>query len=153
MKTVIQRVQSAKVEIDGKIKGEIQKGLLALIAFRNSDTEKELEWMAKKIIQLRIFPDSEGKMNLSVTDIKGDFLVVSQFTLYADSRKGNRPSYTDSAPPEIAIPLYEKFIKILKNNFSGKIETGKFGADMKVSLINDDPVTIILDKEPEEKNV
>lgn len=147
MKALIQRVISAKVEINGKVAGEIRQGLLALVAFRSSDTETELEWMAKKIIQLRIFNDTQGKMNLSVQDVNGDLLVVSQFTLYADSRKGNRPSYIESAPPALAIPLYEKFLQILKNNFSGKVESGEFGADMKVTLLNDGPVTIMLEKE------
>lgn len=152
MKTILQRVSFAKVEVDGKIIGEIQNGLLILVAFKETDTEKELEWLVKKILQLRIFNDVNEKLNLSITDVKGDLLVVSQFTLYADCRKGNRPSFSESARPEIAEPLYNKFIEMLRKEFNGKVECGEFGAHMKVSLMNDGPVTITLKKEKEDPN-
>lgn len=149
MRALLQRVTFAKVEINSEIKGQIEKGLLVFVAFKEPDTEKELEWMARKMVQLRIFSDAQGLMNLSLNDVKGALLIVSQFTLYADSRKGNRPSFVESAAPAQAIPLYEIFLQKLKQNFSGKIETGEFGADMKVSLLNDGPVTILLEKEAE----
>jgi len=149
MRVVIQRVSSAKVEVENQIVGEIGKGLLVLIGITQDDTEKDLEWIVKKTTLLRIFTDEDDKMNLSVQDIGGDILLVSQFTLYADTKKGNRPSYTRSAHPDFAIPMYEKAIKAFQNAFSGKVATGIFGADMKVSLLNDGPVTIMIDsKEP-----
>ncbi len=147
MRTLIQRVQQAKVTVDGRTTGEIGAGLLVLAAFRVSDTEDVFRWMARKIVQLRIFNDTDGKMNLSLEQVQGSILVVSQFTLYADSRKGNRPSYIDSAPPDKALPLYNQFVAVLKSEFSGKVECGEFGADMKVSLVNDGPVTIWLERE------
>lgn len=145
MRALIQRVSTAKVVIEGEISGEIGQGILVLLGITHDDSEKDIEWLIRKITQLRIFSDEEGKMNLSVQDVEGSLLVISQFTLFADSKKGNRPSYIQSAPPDVAIPLYEKFLNKLGQNFVGKIETGKFGADMKVSLLNDGPVTIMLD--------
>lgn len=147
MRTLIQRVREAQVESEGKIIGKIEKGLLVFVAFKQNDTESELDWMANKIIHLRVFPDSGGKLNLALRDVRGEILVVSQFTLYADTQKGNRPSFTASAPPEIAIPLYERFLQILKTIYMGKIETGKFGAKMQVSLTNEGPVTLMLERE------
>lgn len=145
MRVIVQRVTEARVEIEGQVRGSIGKGLLVLAGFTQNDTDKELEWMVKKLIQLRIFKDADGKMNLSVQDVAGDILVVSQFTLYAQTKKGNRPSYIRSAPPAISIPLYERFLELLKQSFAGKVETGEFGADMKVLLLNDGPVTIFID--------
>ena len=147
MRVVIQRVTHASVTIDEKIKGEIQSGLLLLLGVEETDTEKDIDWLVKKIIQLRIFSDAEGKMNLSVQDINGDILVISQFTLSASTKKGNRPGFTRSAKPDIAIPLYEKFIGETEKQFGKKIYTGEFGADMKVALLNDGPVTIIIDSQ------
>ena len=145
MRVVIQRVSSSKVDIDGKTVGSIGLGLLILAGFESADTQEDLEWTAAKITKLRIFDDNEGVMNLSVTEINGDILAVSQFTLHAKTKKGNRPSYIQAAPPEIAIPLYETFVKILETEINKKVQTGKFGANMAVSLVNDGPVTIIID--------
>lgn len=145
MKVVIQRVSQASVTIDGKVNGEIKNGMLILVGFENADNDEDLEWMAGKIVRLRIFPDNDDVMNLSLQDINGDILLVSQFTLHASTKKGNRPSYIYAATPDIAIPLYEKFIKILESQLGKPIQTGIFGADMKVALINDGPVTIIID--------
>jgi len=145
MKTVVQRVSEARVSVDGKVVGEISHGMLVLLGFAPEDSMDDLNWMINKLINLRIFKDNENKMNLSVQDIKGSILIVSQFTLYGDSKKGNRPSFVSAAGPEIAIPLYNSFISSLKDSFSGKVETGIFGADMKVSLINDGPVTLIIE--------
>lgn len=145
MRAILQRVSSAKVVINEKISGEIGPGLLVLIGITHDDTDADIGWMIKKITQLRVFNDDQEKMNLSVQDTGGDLLVVSQFTLYANSKKGNRPSYIDSAPPDFAIPMYEKFLKMLRMSFPGKVETGEFGASMRVSLVNEGPVTIILD--------
>ncbi|HCQ30118.1 MAG TPA: D-tyrosyl-tRNA(Tyr) deacylase [Flavobacteriales bacterium] len=150
MRVVIQRVSEAKVEIEGEIYGAIRKGLIVLCAFENSDTQEDLMWMAKKIAGLRIFNDENGVMNVSVNDINGELLIVSQFTLYASTKKGNRPSYIRSAKPDIAIPLYEEFILQMQKFVPTKIQTGKFGTDMKVSLINDGPVTIIIDSKNKE---
>jgi len=150
MRVVVQRVAFSKVEIEGQVSGEIEKGLLVLLGITHDDDEKDMDWLIKKIINLRIFKDDQDKMNLSVQDVEGGILVVSQFTLFANSKKGNRPSYTRSAHPDIAIPLYEKFLAKLNAAFSGPIQTGEFGANMQVSLLNDGPVTIILDsKDPE----
>lgn len=149
MRVVIQRVSSAKVEIENKTVGEIGKGLLVLIGITQEDTEKDLEWIVKKTTLLRIFQDENGKMNLSIQDIGGDILLVSQFTLYADTKKGNRPSYVRSAHPDFSIPMYEKAITAFRAAFSGKVETGIFGADMQVSLLNDGPVTIMMDSKQE----
>ncbi|MBK9793067.1 MAG: D-tyrosyl-tRNA(Tyr) deacylase [Sphingobacteriales bacterium] len=145
MRAVIQRVSIASVTIDGNIKSEIKAGLLVLLGIEENDTEKDIEWLVKKIIQLRIFSDADDKMNLSVQDINGDILVISQFTLFASTKKGNRPSFLRSAKPDIAIPLYEQFIGETEKQFGKKIFTGEFGADMKVELLNDGPVTIVID--------
>jgi len=144
MRAVIQRVKNAEVKIDGKIVGKIGKGLLVLLAVHQDDTEDKIEKMATKIINLRIFADKDDKMNLSIKDVGGEILVVSQFTLYGDISKGNRPSFIESAKPDKAVPYYEKFVEKIK--VSGlKTATGEFGAMMEVSLINDGPVTIIID--------
>jgi D-tyrosyl-tRNA(Tyr) deacylase len=145
MRVVIQRVSEASVKVDGNIIGNIAEGLMILAGFEAEDSQKDLEWMSGKITKLRIFNDENGVMNISVKDAGGDILLVSQFTLHADAQKGNRPSYIKAARPEIAIPLYEKFIKQLEIDLGKPIQTGMFGADMKVSLINDGPVTILID--------
>ncbi|GAB3537950.1 D-aminoacyl-tRNA deacylase [Pontibacter brevis] len=150
MRIVIQRVTQASVVIENKVKGEIAHGLLLLAGFCADDTEEDLKWMAGKVAQLRIFGDSEGKMNLSVQDVQGDILVISQFTLYASTKKGNRPSYINAAPPAVAIPLYERFVTLLEDALRKKVQTGEFGADMKVSLLNDGPVTIAIDTKNKE---
>ena len=131
--------------VDGRVTGEIGKGLLVLAGFAPTDDTRSLDWIARKLVQLRIFGDDEGKMNRSVQDVGGQLLVVSQFTLLADARKGNRPSYTGAAPPPIAIPLYEQFVQMLETLLGQPVATGEFGADMKVRLLNDGPVTIVLD--------
>ncbi len=145
MRVVIQRVQHSKVVVEGEIVGQIGAGLMVLLGVTHDDTEADINWLVKKISKMRIFNDDAGKMNLSVEDVGGDILVISQFTLYANARKGNRPSYIRSAPPDVSIPLYEQFVKTLRSQFSGQVETGEFGAMMEVSLLNDGPVTIILD--------
>jgi D-tyrosyl-tRNA(Tyr) deacylase len=145
LKTVIQRVSSASVTIDGKIVADIQKGLLVLIGIEYADTQEDSDWLCQKIANLRIFGDANEVMNLSVKDIDGDIIVVSQFTLHALTKKGNRPSYIKASKPEIAIPLYENFVQQLENELGKKVQTGVFGADMKVALVNDGPVTIIID--------
>jgi len=145
MKAVIQRVSEASVKIDGAVKGKINRGLLVLLGVGHNDILGDVEWLGKKIIQLRIFGDAEDKMNLSLQDIQGEVLLISQFTLHAATKKGNRPAFTEAAPPAIAIPLYEAMIKLLEQDLPGRVQTGTFGADMKVSLINDGPVTIIID--------
>lgn len=144
MKIVVQRVSKAAVEVDEKIVGEIQQGLLLLVGVDEDDTKQDADWLAKKILDLRIFGDAEGKMNLSVKDIFGEILCISQFTLLADYKKGNRPSFIKAAKPETAIPLFDYF-KNLLNDSGLKIQCGIFGADMKVSLLNDGPVTLVLD--------
>lgn len=145
MRVVIQRVQHSKVVVEGQTIGEIGRGLMVLLGVTHEDSETDIQWLVKKITKMRIFNDEADKMNLSVEDIGGDILVVSQFTLYANTRKGNRPSYIRSAPPDVSIPLYEQFIESLRANFTGQVATGEFGAMMEVSLLNDGPVTIILD--------
>src|SRR5574344_1831819 len=145
MKIVIQRVTQSSVTINEKIHSEIGKGMMILVAFAEGDNDTDIEWICRKIVNLRIFNDTDGVMNLSVTDIDGEIMIVSQFTLLASTKKGNRPSYIYAAPPETAIPLYDSFIKILENALGKEIQTGSFGADMKVSLINDGPVTILID--------
>ncbi|MDW8296667.1 MAG: D-aminoacyl-tRNA deacylase [Raineya sp.] len=145
MIAVIQRVQNASVSIEGKVKSAIEKGLLVLLGIGNNDTLEDVTWLAKKIVQMRIFADSEEKMNLSLQDINGDILLVSQFTLLASTKKGNRPSFVEAARPEVAIPLYEKAIEIFSQELGKPIQTGEFGANMQVSLCNDGPVTIIID--------
>lgn len=150
MRAVIQRVAKASVTIDNKVNESINSGLLVLLAIEDNDTHADIEWLSKKIAQLRIFSDVDGKMNLSVKEIGGDILLISQFTLFASTKKGNRPGFTRSAKPEIAIPIYEQFILSLQIQLQKKIQTGIFGADMKVELLNDGPVTIIIDsKNPE----
>jgi D-tyrosyl-tRNA(Tyr) deacylase len=145
MRAVIQRVSEARVAIAGAIKGTIQRGLLILLAVEEADSPEDIEWLSGKIVRLRIFDDESGVMNRSVQDVQGEILLVSQFTLFASTRKGNRPSYSRSAGPEIAIPLYERFIQQLQQEFGKPIQTGEFGAHMLVTLINDGPVTIMID--------
>lgn len=150
MRALIQRVAHADVVIEGKMHGEIGKGLLVLLGVHSTDTQEDIDWLVKKISQLRVFDDENGVMNRSVMDIDGNVLVVSQFTLYASTKKGNRPSYINAAVPDIAIPLYESFVKTLSATLSKPVPTGKFGADMKVSLLNDGPVTIMIDTKNKE---
>jgi len=145
MRVVIQRVSKASVEIEGVIAGKIGHGLMLLLGIEEADTFDEMEWLCGKIVKLRIFNDSHGKMNYSISDTLGDILLISQFTLYASTKKGNRPSYIKAAKPEVAIPLYEGFKRELEKQLGKKIQQGEFGAMMKVSLINDGPVTIIID--------
>lgn len=146
MRLVIQRVSNAEVAVpDQGYKAEIGGGLLVLAAFIDEDTHEDLEWTARKLVAMRIFDDSEGIMNLSVKDVDGEIMVVSQFTLYASTVKGNRPSYIKAAKPEIAVPLYEKFVSLVEEHLGKEVKRGIFGADMKVSLLNDGPVTIIVD--------
>ena len=145
MRTVIQRVTNASVTVEAKVVSEIQKGLLVFVGIEEADTQEDLDWLVTKIAQLRIFNDENEVMNLSVQDIDGDVLVVSQFTLHAATKKGNRPSYIKAAKPDIAIPMYERFVKALESKLGKKVPTGIFGADMKVLLLNDGPVTIIID--------
>lgn len=144
MRAVIQRVKHSSVTVDGKIIGEIGNGLMVLLGVTHTDGEKEMNWLAAKIKDLRIFEDAEGKMNLGLEDIKGELLVISQFTLYGNCIKGRRPGFTDAARPELAEPLYEKFVEKCRS-FGIKTECGEFGADMKVELLNDGPVTLIID--------
>jgi D-tyrosyl-tRNA(Tyr) deacylase len=145
MIAVLQRVSEASVSIDGAITGKIDQGLLILLGIEHQDDASDVTWLVKKIASMRIFSDSEGKMNLSCEDIEGGYLVISQFTLHASTKKGNRPSYINAARPEQAIPLYNSFLDGLKTETSKDIQSGEFGADMKVSLVNDGPVTIIID--------
>jgi len=145
MRAVIQRVSEAKVLVDGATKGAVDKGLLVLLAVEATDTPGDSEWLSGKILRLRIFDDENGVMNRSVQEADGDILVVSQFTLFASTRKGNRPSYSRSAPPEIAIPHYDQFVKRLQQELGKTVQTGEFGAHMIVHLVNDGPVTIIID--------
>ena len=146
MRVVLQRASEASVTIAGRVAGEIGAGLVLLVGFTGKDTESEMQWMAEKILGLRIFSDDEGKMNLSVRDVGGDLLVISQFTLYGDTRKGRRPSFMQAAPPEIAIPLYERFLEILGESSPGRVESGEFGAMMDVALVNAGPVTLVLER-------
>jgi len=150
MRSVIQRVSRASVSIAGSVYSEIEKGLLVFLGIEDSDGLEDIIWLSNKIVNLRIFNDESGVMNISVKDIDGDVLLVSQFTLHASTRKGNRPSYITASKPEIAIPLYEKMIRQLNIDLNKKIYTGVFGADMKVELINDGPVTIIIDSKIKE---
>ena len=145
MKAVIQRVSEASVTIEGVKVANIQKGLLVLVGFEDADTKDDLYWMTSKIANLRIFGDENEVMNLSLKEVDGDMIIVSQFTLQASTKKGNRPSYLKAAKPEIAIPLYESFIQQMETELGKKVQTGKFGADMKVSLLNNGPVTIVID--------
>lgn len=146
MKVVVQRVSSASVMVGNEVTGVIKKGLLLLVGIHQNDTAEQLKWMCEKILKLRVFEDEEEKMNLSITDIQGELLVVSQFTLYGDSKKGTRPSYIEAARPEKAEPMYEEMIQYFKDHSELNIQTGKFGAMMDVELVNDGPVTLILEK-------
>lgn len=150
LRVVIQRVSEASVSVNGNTVGAIKRGLLILLGIQEEDQDDDIEWMCHKLNNLRIFNDQEGKMNLSIQDIEGNYLVISQFTLFASTKKGNRPSYLKSAKPSIANPLYEKFTDRLAHISNQKIEKGLFGADMKVSLINDGPVTIVIDSKNKE---
>lgn len=150
MKVVLQRVSQASVTIDSKIVADIQKGLLVLAGMEDADTQEDIDWLVGKITKIRIFDDENHVMNLSVQDIDGGIIVVSQFTLHASTKKGNRPSYIKASKPEVAIPLYESFVKQLEKELGKKVQTGVFGADMKVSLINDGPVTIQMDSKNKE---
>ncbi len=145
MIAVIQRVSEASVKIDGTIKGQIGLGFLVLLGITHTDTQEDVAWLSKKIVGLRVFNDVEGKMNLDLQATNGNILLISQFTLHASTKKGNRPSFIEAARPDVAIPLYEKMIAQLSQDLGKKIETGEFGADMKVSLVNDGPVTIVID--------
>ncbi len=145
MRVVLQRVSRARVTVEGRVVGEIGRGLLLLAGFTDADTEETLRWMADKVVGLRVFTDAEGKMNLSVEEIGGAVLVVSQFTLYGDARRGRRPSFVEAARPEVAVPLYERFLELLRA--AGRpVETGEFGAMMQVELTNDGPVTLVLER-------
>jgi D-tyrosyl-tRNA(Tyr) deacylase len=150
MRAVIQRVSSASVMVDGAYTGKINGGLLVLVGIEDADNEDDITWLSGKIVNMRIFNDVEGVMNCSVKDIQGEILVVSQFTLHAATKKGNRPSYIKASKGDIAIPIYEKFLLNLSSDLQKEIETGVFGADMKVSLVNDGPVTIIIDSKNKE---
>ena len=150
MKAVIQRVSQASVTINGEKVSEISKGLLVLIGIEDADAQEDIQWLSSKIVNLRIFGDENEVMNLSVKDCKGDIILVSQFTLQASTKKGNRPSYIKASKPEIAVPLYENFVRQMQLDLGKKIQTGEFGADMKVSLLNDGPVTIIIDTKNKE---
>ncbi len=148
MRVVLQRVRRAEVRVEGRVTGTIGPGFLVLAGFAPADTDAQLAWMAEKILGLRVFADDQGKMNRDLAETKGSLLVVSQFTLYGDASKGRRPSFIDAAPPNLAIPLYERFVALLKEKAGGKIpvETGEFGAMMDVELVNDGPVTLILER-------
>ncbi len=145
MIAVIQRVSEASVNIEGRINGQIQQGFLVLLGITHTDTDEDTEWLAKKIVGMRIFSDTEGKMNLELKSIDGNILLISQFTLHASTKKGNRPSFIEAARPEVAILLYKRMIQRLTEELGRPIQTGEFGADMKVSLLNDGPVTIVID--------
>ncbi|MEN7547460.1 D-aminoacyl-tRNA deacylase [Rapidithrix thailandica] len=145
MIAVIQRVSESSVKIDGESNGSIQQGLMILLGIGQEDNQEDIEWLSNKIVNLRIFSDEDDKMNLSLKDVNGDILLISQFTLHANTKKGNRPSYIEAAKPEQALPLYETMIRTLQEKLGKPIATGEFGADMKVSLVNDGPVTILID--------
>jgi D-tyrosyl-tRNA(Tyr) deacylase len=142
---VVQRVSKASVTINGGVKSRIDRGLLVLVGIEDADNDEDITWLASKIVNLRIFNDSEGLMNVSVKDDGGDIIVVSQFTLHASTRKGNRPSYIRASKPPVAVPIYEKFVTVLSLELGKEVQTGEFGADMKVELLNDGPVTIVID--------
>lgn len=150
MRAVLQRTAFASVKVDGNITGSIKKGLLVFMGIEDADTTEDIEWLSSKIVNLRIFDDENGVMNLSVKDVDGDILLISQFTLHANTKKGNRPSYIKASKPDIAIPMYEKMIAQLETDLGKKIQTGIFGADMKVELLNDGPVTIMIDTKNKE---
>ena len=150
MRVVVQRVSQSNVKVSGEVIGEIKKGLMVLVSFVDEDNDTDLGWMTKKIINLRIFNDDEGKVNRSVQDIGGDILLISQFTLHGSTKKGNRPSFIKAAKPDFANVMYERFIKVLEQTLGKEIQTGEFGGDMKVSLVNDGPTTIIIDSKNKE---
>ncbi|WP_369013115.1 D-aminoacyl-tRNA deacylase [Flavobacterium anhuiense] len=150
MKIVLQRVSEASVTVDNKKTADIKKGLLVLVGIEEADTQEDIDWLAGKIIKMRIFGDENDVMNCSVQDIGGDVIVVSQFTLHASTKKGNRPSYIKAAKPDFAIPMYENFVQAVEKELGKKVQTGIFGADMKVSLLNDGPVTIVMDSKNRE---
>ncbi len=150
MRTVVQRVTKASVTVDGNIVSEIGNGLLILLGIENADNQEDIEWLSRKIVNLRIFNDEDGVMNKSLNEVDGEAIVVSQFTLYAATKKGNRPSYIRAAKPAIAVPLYESFVLQLEQHLNKKVGTGIFGADMKVELLNDGPVTILIDSKNRE---
>ena len=150
MRAVIQRVSQSNVKVSEEVIGEIKEGLMVLVSFVDEDNDIDLEWMTKKIVNLRIFNDDEGKMNRSVQDVGGDILLISQFTLHGSTKKGNRPSFIKAAKPDFANVMYERFIKVLEQTLGKEIQTGEFGGDMKVSLINDGPTTIIIDSKDKE---
>ena len=150
MRAVIQRVSKASVTIDGKIHSQIGEGLIVLLGIEDADTAEDIEWLSGKIVNLRIFNDEDKVMNISLMDKKGEILLVSQFTLHASTKKGNRPGYSKASKPEIAIPLYEKMIQKLSSDLGKPVKTGEFGADMKVELLNDGPVTIVMDSKNKE---
>ncbi len=145
MRVIVQRVKQAAVTVDGKVTGQIETGLLVLAGFENADQASDLEWMVQKLVKLRIFPDEQAVMNRSVIDAGGDVLAVSQFTLYASTKKGNRPSWGKAARGEVSQPLFEQFVQLLSSTLGKPVPTGVFGADMQVSLVNDGPVTILID--------
>lgn len=145
MRVVLQRVSEASVTIGGMVNGSIGRGLLLLVGFEAADTTEDLDWMCRKVLNMRIFSDAEGLMNLGLQDVGGELLVVSQFTLHASTKKGNRPSFIYAAKPDVAIPLYEQFVALLERESGQKVQTGEFGADMQVALVNDGPITIIID--------
>ena len=150
MRVVVQRVSQSNVKVSGEVIGEIKEGLMVLVSFIDEDNDTDLDWMTKKIVNLRIFNDDEGKMNRSVQDIGGDILLISQFTLHGSTKKGNRPSFIKAAKPDFANVMYERFIKVLEQSLGKEIQTGEFGGDMKVSLVNDGPTTIIIDSKDKE---
>ena len=150
MRVVVQRVSQSNVKVSGEVIGEIKEGLMVLISFVDEDNDTDLDWMTKKIINLRIFNDDEGKMNRSVQGVGGDILLISQFTLHGSTKKGNRPSFIKAAKPDFANVMYERFIKVLEQSLGKEIQTGEFGGDMKVSLVNDGPTTIIIDSKDKE---
>ena len=150
MRVVVQRVSQSNVKVSGEVIGEIKEGLMVLVSFVDEDNDTDLDWMTKKIINLRIFNDDEGKMNRSVQDVGGDILLISQFTLHGSTKKGNSPSFIKAAKPDFANVMYERFIKVLEQSLGKEIQTGEFGGDMKVSLINDGPTTIIIDSKIKE---
>ena len=150
MRVVVQRVSQSKVKVSGEVIGEINEGLMVLVSFVDEDNDTDLGWMTKKIINLRIFNDDEGKMNRSVQDVGGDILLISQFTLHGSTKKGNRPSFIKAAKPDFANVMYERFIKVLEQSLGKEIQTGEFGGDMKVRLVNDGPTTIIIDSKDKE---
>ena len=146
MRVVLQRVSGARVTVEGEVSGSIGLGHLVLVGFREGDEEDALAWMADKIVGLRVFNDEEGKMNLGLEDVEGALLVVSQFTLYGDTRKGRRPSFVHAAEPDVAVPLYHRFVELLEERIPGRVATGEFGAMMEVELVNDGPVTLVLER-------